>query len=226
MWFFLLFLKKYGKVPVTISYFSHMSSIDTSTNHHGVSQTGNKTMLVVSLVLLALVLFAFGYFKYAEGTMQKSMIDAQSTVTDLNAKISTLSKDHTIVAYQTYEGLKTGLQNTFANAQVQSFITEYQNIARNYRLRFTGFAYQNGVVTTSAEADSFSGDSIGDVSLFIHDFRSGSGSTFFSLGPVQTVGGVPGMRTFPVTFNVKSQSVTVASPVSASGTGVWVSTDK
>ena len=129
----------------------------------------------------------------------------------MNAKISALSKDHTVVAYQTYTAAKQEVQDEFTDAQVQRYISEYQAIARNYRLRFSGFSYQNGALVTSAQAQSGSGDSIGDVSNFIHDFRVGSGSKLFTLNPVTAVGGSAQMRTLSVGFSVRG-----AAPVSVS----------
>ena len=190
-----------------------MQTIDTRTEGKTPTAPGRQMVnvpLIVSGSLFALMLAMsiFLFFGNHSLTTDISNITAENSTYD--ASIAKLKNDPRIAAAELIGGTQSEILRNIRTSEAQRYTSELENIAKKYKINFTGFSYQGGKISTAAAALASSanptGDAIEKVSKIIGDYRSGSGS-IFRLSPVTTVSGQEQERLFPIEFIVNENTI-------------------
>ncbi len=168
-------------------------------------QSTQSILLITSATLFAIIC-AISTFLFFENMRLTSVIEkAQADSSQYTTSIEKIKSDKKVIAAELVTNNKTTILQYIKRSEAQVYITELTNIARKYKMIFTGFSYENGKVTTSAvsipETILAGDDGIRKISQFIGDYRTGSGS-IFQLAPVLTVSGYEQKRNFSIEFSV------------------------
>ncbi|OIP54539.1 hypothetical protein AUK10_00660 [Candidatus Gracilibacteria bacterium CG2_30_37_12] len=165
-----------------------------------------QSMLLIASATLFAIICAISTFLFFENMRLTSAIEkAQADSSQYATSIEKIKSDKKIIAAELVTNNKSTILQDIKKNEAQTYISELISIARNYKMIFTGFSYENGKITTSAtsipETILAGDDGIRKISQFIGDYRTGSGS-IFQLAPVLTVSGHEQKRNFSIEFNV------------------------
>ena len=212
--------KNYGNIKYVFVYFItfiRMKTIDVRVEEKEASaqpeakKTIGNVSLTISGIIFAVVL-ASSIFLVVENTKIANEISTtQGEIAAFDANITKLQSDRNIMAAELLTANQAEIEQSIQKSEAQRYISELLNIAKKYKIDFSGFSYSNGKITTSAtaltDALTGSGDAIAKVSNLIRDYRTGTGS-IFNLDPVVSVSGFEQKRMLPVEFSVNDNTVT------------------
>lgn len=165
--------------------------------------------LVLSGVLFATVC-AVSAFLFFENMSLSGSIEANKAETlKYTSSIEKIKSDKKNIAAELVANNKSEIISTIKKNEAQKYVKEVLDTAKKYKLMFSGFAYENGKVSTAAvsvpETVLAGDDGVKKISAFIKDYRTatiGSGS-IFNLSPILSISGHEQKRTFSIEFNVK-----------------------
>ena len=142
---------------------------------------------------------------------QDNQIDATNTeISATENIISGLKNNPQILAYSLLQKAKPAINQEIFAASAQRYLAQLDQIARKFfrQIEFSGFAFADKKVTTSAIAYGFDQDAAKNVISLLKEYRGTStNDSMFSLEPVLSVSGDATKRTFGVTFDVKSSAL-------------------
>lgn len=170
------------------------------------NKQSTQSILFIASAGIFLIISILSILLFLENVRLTSGIEkAQVDSAQYLANIEKIKSDKKIIAAELVTNNKSTIVQAIKKSEAQLYISELTNIARKYKMIFTGFSYENGKVTTSAvsipETVLVGEDGIRKISQFIGDYRTGSGS-IFDLAPVLTVSGHEQKRNFSIEFNV------------------------
>ncbi|HRI36607.1 MAG TPA: hypothetical protein PK765_06155 [bacterium] len=172
-------------------------------------ERGSATFLVV-VVMLALTLASIVFFKVANASLDRSIEEANRQIADIDASIAALESDHDIRAYNYYKNARNEVERSIRLSMAQHYITEFQRVSQKYGIDFSGFAFGDSKVTTSAQSrdrGEVEFDAVEKVSEMIREYRTGKDDSLFLLDPVMSVNGSADLRSFSVVFQIDEATV-------------------
>lgn len=167
-----------------------------------------RSLLPVSILLLAVSAGFAGYLKYQTWSYGDKISEIRHELSEFETQIATLKSDPAVAAADLMNRNKPSLESDVTRSEAQRYVTELMKLHRDYDLDFDGFSFASGKISTivSARQTSAGVDPIDKAVRFIGDFRSGSGSAAtspFSLGEIRLVSGDDTRRTFSIELKIK-----------------------
>lgn len=166
---------------------------------------GPNISLILSAVLFAVVCAISAFLFFENMRLSASIETNRNDIATYVSSINKIKSDEKVIAAELVAANKMSILDTIKTHEAQTYVSELLQISKKYKMIFSGFAYENGKITTSAvsipETVLAGDDGVKKISQLIGDYRTGSGG-LFSLSPVLAISGYEQKRAFSLEFHV------------------------
>lgn len=171
-------------------------------------KSSQDVFVILSMVIFAIVCAASAFLFFENIRISSAIESNKSEIAKYENSIEKIKSDKKMIAAELVANNKSEIDKTIQLSAVQKYITELQDVSKKYKMMFTGFAYENGKITTSAvsvpETVLAGDDGVKKISQMIKDYRTSSGS-LFQLAPILSISGYAQKRSFSIEFNVNGK---------------------
>ncbi len=132
-------------------------------------------MMVLSAIIFFIVRSISLFLFFASKSLSDSIEVNKNEIATYTSAIEKAKADNVNVRAELILNNKSAILATIEKNQAQTYIAELQNIAKKYKMIFSGFSYANGKISTSAvsipETVLASDDGVTKISKLIKDYR-------------------------------------------------------